>query len=258
MDYEKAYKEAIKRAKAIIEVAEKEEEVYKSAITIFPELYESDDERVRKAILELVRQSSEVLDRQNQNNMIAWLEKQGEQKPTDKVEPKFHEGEWIISNDKKSTYQVIEVKRGIYVIRDNVDNHEYHIGIEECEKSGRLFTIQDAKDGDVLVASDSSIFIFKEVRGSSCKHYIALTSDNEIQVNTKLDKFWETARGVKPSTKEQRDTLLKAIADAGYTFYFEKKELKKIEKKSQRMVSAEAKEALYDKPTDRRNEKTGS
>ena len=31
---------------------------------------------------------------------------------------------------------------------------------------------------------------------------------------------------------------------------YEKKELKKIEKKSQRMVSAEAKEALYDKPTD--------
>jgi len=390
MDYEKAYNEAIKREKAIIEVAEKEEEVYKSAITIFPELCESEDERIRKEIEQLIQcmhdadprkkrwiawlekqkeyESTDfeyvwdrtdcgaltsALDKYSKEAIInmchAWydkgielerkswlekqgeertinypiegmfpytepadtldgeieniwnklrncdntftaaksglyevihhfanwlekqsytkkdvddaylkgicntkheLEKQGEQKPTNKIEPKFHEGEWIISNDKKSTYQVIEVKRGIYVIRDNVDNHEYHIGIEECEKSGRLFTIQDAKDGDVLVASDSSIFIFKEVRGSSCKHYIALTSDNEIQVNTKLDKFWETARGVKPSTKEQRDTLLKAMDDAEYTFDFGKKELKKIEKKSQRMVSAEAKEALYDKPTD--------
>ena len=89
MDYEKAYNEAIKRAKAIIEVAEKEEEVYKSAITIFPELYESEDERVRKAILELVRQSSEVLDRQNQNNMIAWLEKQGDKKTSNKTRYKF-------------------------------------------------------------------------------------------------------------------------------------------------------------------------
>lgn len=49
MDYEKAYKEAIKRAKAMIEVAEKEE-VYKSAITIFPELQESKDEKIRKVI----------------------------------------------------------------------------------------------------------------------------------------------------------------------------------------------------------------
>jgi hypothetical protein len=44
---------------------------------------ESEDEKIRKAILELVRQSSEVLDKQNQNNMIAWLEKQGGQKSTE-------------------------------------------------------------------------------------------------------------------------------------------------------------------------------
>ena len=34
---------------------------------------------------------------------------------------------------------------------------------------------------------------------------------------------------LKPATKEQRDTLEKAMTDAGYTFDFEKKELKKIE-----------------------------
>ena len=49
----------------------------------FAEREEREDERIRKAILELVRQSSEILDKQNQNNMIAWLEKQGEQKPTE-------------------------------------------------------------------------------------------------------------------------------------------------------------------------------
>lgn len=64
-----------------------------------------------------------------------------------KDEPKFHEGDWIISNDKKSIYQVIEVKRGIYVIKDNTDNHEYYIDIEACERSGRLWNISDAKDG---------------------------------------------------------------------------------------------------------------
>lgn len=42
---------------------------------------ESEDERIRKAILELVRQSSEILEKKNQEQMIAWLEKQGEQKP---------------------------------------------------------------------------------------------------------------------------------------------------------------------------------
>ena len=37
--------------------------------------------------------------------------------------------------------------------------------------------------------------------------------------------------GAHPATKEQRDTLIKAMADAGYAFDFEKKELKKIEQK---------------------------
>jgi hypothetical protein len=38
-----------------------------------------------------------------------------------------------------------------------------------------------------------------------------------------------TRNKICPATKEQRDTLIKAMTDAGYTFDFEKKELKKIE-----------------------------
>ena len=34
-----------------------------------------------------------------------------------------------------------------------------------------------------------------------------------------------------PATKEQHDTLIKTMTDAGYTFDFEKKKLKKIEQK---------------------------
>lgn len=37
---------------------------------------------------------------------------------------------------------------------------------------------------------------------------------------------------VFPATKEQRDKLLKAMSDAGWTFDFEKKELNKIEQNS--------------------------
>ena len=45
-----------------------------------------------------------------------------------------------------------------------------------------------------------------------------------------LEKQGEKPQG-KTATKEQRDTLMKAMADAGYTFDFESKELKKIEGK---------------------------
>jgi hypothetical protein len=49
---------------------------------------------------------------------------------------------------------------------------------------------------------------------------------------TKSEGWGDTANCTYyPATKEQRDTLEKAMADAGYTFDFNKKELKKIEQK---------------------------
>lgn len=44
----------------------------------FPELAESEDEKIRKGIIALVEQSSEILAPKNQQCMIAYLEKQGE------------------------------------------------------------------------------------------------------------------------------------------------------------------------------------
>lgn len=88
MNYEQKYKSALEWMCSIyptMQGAEKED-----AEHYFPELRESKDERIRKAILELVRQSSEVLDRQNQNNMITWLEKQGEQKPVKSEQNCYH------------------------------------------------------------------------------------------------------------------------------------------------------------------------
>jgi len=151
-----------------------------------------------------------------------------EQKPVNKmIEPKFHVGDWCIDDEDGIIFQIVKVLDHTYIYRTN-EGKEDSCPHYLLEKYCHLWTIVDAKNGDVLAASDNSIFIFKDVWGTSCKHYIALASDNEIRVNTKLDKFWETTRGVKPATKEQRDTLIKAMTNNRYTFDFEKKELNKI------------------------------
>lgn len=81
MDYEKKYEDALERAKMSYHTGDYDKDTLEMLEIIFPELKESEDEKVRKAILELVRQSSEVLEKKNQERMLAWLEKQGEQKP---------------------------------------------------------------------------------------------------------------------------------------------------------------------------------
>jgi hypothetical protein len=52
---------------------------------------------------------------------------------------------------------------------------------------------------------------------------------------------------IHPSTHEQHNLLLQKMHEAGYEWDAEKKELNKNE---QRMVSAEAKEAMYSKPAE--------
>ena len=231
MDYKEKYNKLVESIKVLQESNPSDDVIRNWVNDNVPELSESEDERIRKELIDAIQGLWDndalpmPLSVKRKDEWISWLVKQGEQKPADKVEPKFHEGDWIISNNKKSTYQVIKVKRGIYVIRDNEDNHEYHIGIEECEKSGRIWTIEDAKPGDVL-ATSLSIFIFKR---------ICLVNKPEAYCAVMDGSFMEYSEGCwtnnqcYPATKEQRKLLFEKMAEVGYEWDAKKKELKKIE-----------------------------
>ena len=76
MDYEKKYKEALERAKKLYEQGT----ITETLSYIFPELKESEDERIRKALLELVHDTTgdELCVDYNvhKEDALAWLEKQ--------------------------------------------------------------------------------------------------------------------------------------------------------------------------------------
>lgn len=92
--YEKLYNEALKRAKAAIDIAADKDLVKGVATTIFPELYESEDERIRKKCIELIKRVIPSGDSQSQESKeildcVAYLEEQKEQKPIPDWMPKF-------------------------------------------------------------------------------------------------------------------------------------------------------------------------
>lgn len=153
----------------------------------------------------------------------------------DKVEPKFHEGDWVI--DKQGfVYQIANVV-------ENVTNHTYGYDIvgggyfNDNNEDVRLWTIQDAKDGDVLASElCDSIILFRGIKDNNVDFYCDYDFS---KIDIPGDRFSindgqhygdvEDSKDFHPATKEQRDTLLKAMADAGWEFDFEKKELKKID-----------------------------
>jgi len=94
MDYEKEYKEALKRAKAAIDIAADKDLVRGVATTIFPQLNESEDERMIKAIEHILYENysdAAVIEGVEIAEIVTWLEKQKE--PIDPFDTKlFQDG----------------------------------------------------------------------------------------------------------------------------------------------------------------------
>ena len=252
----KRYEEAIERAKAYKGLKSEME-------IIFPELRESEDERMRRVLIGGLKSYIDMYlkwyDGVSTSEILAWYEKQGEnedkdtetklshahfegeiegrdkvlsnpekyglQKIADKVEPRFKVGDWI-TNCATNPAQISSIKDGMYFTHNDTIGGD----IESINKEYHFWTIQDAKDGDVLSYKGGQwIFIFKKNEKEHKIAYHALTSDRGFSVNDVAFTIFEDA--IDPATKEQRDLLFQKMKDAGYEWHAEKKELKKIEQK---------------------------
>ena len=232
-----AYDEAIERAKVYWETDNDNTLDIKARGTmehLFPELAESEDERIRKRILfslqkDIMATKNSGCDTKDLEECIAWLEKQGE-KPTEKVKPKFHEGDWAVSNLDGKARQISEVHfdeyNSYYVVNGK------SVNLEEYDRLHHLWTIQDAKDGDVLV-NGSNIFIFHFLNDTRLMGYCHVNTDDGRFYDDigKNECFCLIDAIVNPATKEQRDLLFQKMHEAGYEWNANKKELKKIELK---------------------------
>ena len=246
MDYEKLYKEAFERAKKVHD--EHRAQPFDVMLKVFPELKESENERIRKELINYFIKGKEYLNlcSFSKEEIVAWLEKQGEQKPTDKVEPKFKDGQWIVLQNK--CYKVNYNGCGYELVDQNGLSTSLEYGT--VDESAHLWNIEDAKDGDVLVASDGSIFIYKNQRDNGVVHYVAVTSYNDLVINEN-DYSWERKDVCHPATKDEQTILFERIKEAGYEWNAETKELKKIEQTTEIPFGAkdsEIQEATYHIP----------
>ena len=248
MDYEKKYKEAIKEAAA----SYKDEDRHLKATLerIFPELKEeSEDERIRKEILDYIDKSTGC------KRWVVWLEKQGEQEEpqvyetedgeiityseTDGykvVEPKFKVGDFVVDNCGY-TWKIEGILNQFYIL-EGVEGGESRPTIEWVDKTCHLWTIEDARDGDVLFGSEWGVILMFRGIGNTewddvidyhC-YYDCYRKDFIVQENV---EYWGNTKNnqLKPATKEQRELLFQKMKEVGYMWDDEKKEPKKIEQK---------------------------
>ena len=256
---------------------------------------ENDDERIRQFLIhEVTETSDKIMSYRNMSkkDVLAWLEKQGEQKPAewhredeqnlnaclgyipdeflrrwltdiihvkydklaDKVEPKFRieAGKWYICISQYCNciggrrYQALSDGR---IIDDFGTEYDMH---NDADKYFRLWSIEDAKDGDILFQDlmGGKTFIYNGVNPDMAILYSFIISNDGEDVlpyhigkpNTGIGNIEENKNIIHPATKEQRDLLFQKMHEAGYEWNAEKKELKKIEQKP---VWSEEDERIY-------------
>ena len=206
-----------------------------------------DDVRRRSTIQ--VLEYARSLDAYNQygkadiDKNISWLEKQGEtspilsnssnigkneQKSDDKVEPKFKVGNWYQCTKSFYGKGVIFTKNTAYYCAQKgclQDEYGCHIAIvKDLYDNFKLWTIQDAKDGDVLEFEDCRrlvVGIVSYINKSTGK--VCWLENNRFKSRNYYDL---DTINPHPASREKRDALMKAMADAGYEWDSEKKELK--------------------------------
>ena len=149
---------------------------------------------------------------------------QGKNSPN---EAKFKKGEWVVYDGW--TTQIMEV------YEDGYANDRQGFIPKVREDSMRKWTINDAKDGDVLVTQKTdityeSIFIFKKNENNRIiqyLHYFTTDADEEVCEARSIDGFLGfVGTTVHPATKEQCDLLFQKMKEKGYVWDAEKKELK--------------------------------
>jgi len=149
------------------------------------------------------------------------------------AKPNFKVGDWVvIDNNHNSTYQVECVREHEYMLKHT------HGGLMpfpfSSETRLRLWTIEDVKDGDVLVTTKirSCPFIYRKTSYSNrlAYYYAGIDGNGNFSdgcLKNTLHHFGLVS-DVVPATKGQRDQLFAKMREAGYEWDEKKKELRKV------------------------------
>jgi hypothetical protein len=150
----------------------------------------------------------------------------------EKIKPKFKVGDWITNGDY--TWKVISVDYLDYTLQNQLGEYVDDT-IDYVNKAFHLWTIQDAKDGDVLFHSDSAsngIFIFKEIlqRGTLQKVicYCDYDSEDGFCLRENHTCCWTDSKILYPATKERCNRLFQKMKEAGYRWNAGTKALEKL------------------------------
>ena len=138
----------------------------------------------------------------------------------------FKPGNWITNGNY--IWKVISIDNFDYTLQNQLGEFVEDT-IDYVNKTFHLWTIQDAKDGDVIFYDNGWTCILKNIHGIWYSSYCFITSDGEFHMGYNEHAINATINGnAHPATKEQCNLLFQKIKEAGYKWCDETKILVKL------------------------------
>lgn len=144
-----------------------------------------------------------------------------EQKSDDELEPTFKVGDWVVRKDGKNFGNG---RKFAQITNYGIKGRYWFDSGTWLEKEKiRLWTIEDAKDGDIVVDGYGNIGIFEKRWGINWHTYCYLENESRfISVGGSHGSFCSLA------TKEQRNLFFQKMTEAGYEWDAENKKLNEL------------------------------
>lgn len=143
--------------------------------------------------------------------------------------PKFRVGNWLVPYNEDMPRLITAVTSDCYELED-VNGHKVSICHRTIENLCSLWTLKDAKPGDVLISEDDKHpFIFKKFLGYDPSAYCGIDTTDSMYISDE-DRPW-TLDTVRPATYEERQQFFKKVEEYGYKWYPESLTLSKIQKR---------------------------
>lgn len=141
----------------------------------------------------------------------------------------------MFNNKHQSIYKVEKIEDGYYILR-----HTHGGTFRVCvlhDEDLRLWTLKDAKSGDVICSNDGhgndSIELIKSITDKKIEFWFCLTNSNRYEAFDRITPYTNlvSRKDATPATKEQRELLFQKMEEAGYKWNAEELKLEKIEQK---------------------------
>lgn len=146
--------------------------------------------------------------------------------------PNFKTGDWIITDKNHVWFVDKDCSTTGYLYRLIAPHGKVEVGeYEAVDAHSRLWSIADAKDGDVLT-NGKLIVIFNKLEEPAYRQHIIAYAGLDLCGKLQItEDTWQLGVDkAMPATKEQCDLLFAKMQEAGYEWDAEKKELKEFPK----------------------------